>query len=72
MKERVNHPNHYNQGKIEVIDFIEDWKLNFSAGNVIKYVVRAPYKEEKLEDLKKAMWYLQRLITEAEKEQKVV
>lgn len=57
----VNHPAHYNQGSIEVIDAIEDWKLSFHAGNVIKYVVRAPHKNG-LEDLKKARWYLDRLI----------
>ena len=37
----VNHPLHYNTGKIEVIDAIEDWELNFHDGNVIKYIVRA-------------------------------
>jgi hypothetical protein len=37
-KEAVNHPSHYNMGKIEVIDAIEDWKLGFHAGNVVKYV----------------------------------
>ena len=62
MKEAVNHPSHYNQGKIEVIDAIEDWNLNFCEGNVIKYVARHRYKNEPLEDLKKAKWYLDRLI----------
>ena len=52
-KELVNHPSHYNQGKIEVIDVIEDWKLNFNQGNVIKYVGRCEYKGNKIEDLKK-------------------
>lgn len=61
----VNHPNHYNQGTIEVIDFIEDWKLDFSSGNVIKYVARASYKEKRVEDLKKAKFYLERLIDNA-------
>lgn len=67
----VNHPSHYNQGTIEIIDFIEDWKLDFNSGNVIKYVTRAPYKENKLEDLKKARFYLDRLITLAEYPKKV-
>ena len=58
----VNHPSHYNQGCIEVIDAIEDWGLNFSEGNVIKYVARHRHKGEPLEDLKKARWYLERLI----------
>lgn len=67
-KERVNHPNHYNQGKIEVIDAIEDWDLNFCEGNVIKYVARHRHKDEPLEDLKKARWYLDRLIGKIEDE----
>ena len=50
----VNHPSHYNKGKIEVIDFIEDQGLSFHLGNVIKYVARAGSKGDKLEDLKKS------------------
>jgi|TARA_B100000287_G_C20069997_1_gene558042 hypothetical protein len=61
-KEKVNHPAHYNQGRIEVIDAIEDWDLNFCEGNVVKYVARHRFKGEPLEDLKKARWYLERLI----------
>lgn len=60
----VNHPSHYTQGKIEVIDFIEDQKLGFHEGNVVKYVARAEHKGNQLEDLKKARWYLDRLIRE--------
>ena len=63
-KEMVNHPSHYNQGKIEVIDAIQDWELNFCEGNVIKYVARSRHKGERLQDLKKAMWYLERLIAQ--------
>lgn len=62
LKELVNHPTHYNAGKIEVIDFIEDQRLSFCAGNVVKYLCRAPHKGEHLQDLKKALWYLQREI----------
>ena len=62
MSDGVNHPAHYNAGKIEVIDFIEDQQLCFHAGNVVKYVARAPHKGRELEDLKKAAWYLNRLI----------
>lgn len=58
----VNHPSHYNSGKIEVIEAIEDWRLSFHRGNAVKYVARAgkknPLKEE--EDLEKAIWYLKR------------
>ena len=61
-KERVDHPDHYNQG-IEVIDYIDSWNLDFTTGNIIKYVSRHKYKDEPLEDLKKARWYLDRLIS---------
>lgn len=64
--EKVNHPAHYNQGKIEVIDAIEGWSLGFHEGNVIKYVARHKHKNG-LEDLKKAKWYLDRLIEQMEK-----
>lgn len=60
----INHPSHYTRGKIEVIDFIEDQQLPYHLGNVIKYVARAGYKGDKLEDLKKARWYLDRYIKE--------
>lgn len=60
----VNHPSHYTRGKIEVIDFIEDQQLPYHLGNVIKYIARTGYKGDKLEDLKKARWYLDRYINE--------
>ncbi len=69
-KEKVNHPKHYNAGSIEVIDAIEDWQLDFNAGNVIKYIARHKHKGKPLEDLRKAQWYLQRLISNTEKAQK--
>lgn len=58
----INHPQHYTMGKYEVIDVIEDWKLPYHLGNVIKYVARSPYKGRQLDDLKKARWYLDRYI----------
>ena len=58
-KEMVDHPNHYNIG-IETIDYIESWEMNFNIGNVIKYATRAGFKENQLEDLEKAKWYLER------------
>jgi hypothetical protein len=60
----VNHPSHYNAGKIEVIEAIEDWKLNFHRGNVVKYVARAGKKDpaKDIEDLEKGAWYLRREI----------
>lgn len=63
----IDHPSHYNRGKIEVIDFIEDQGLSFHLGNVIKYITRAGSKGDKLEDLKKARWYLDRYINEVMK-----
>jgi hypothetical protein len=65
-REAVNHPSHYNTGKIEVIEAIEDWKLDFHAGNVVKYVARHQHKKNPVEDLKKARWYLDRLIERTE------
>jgi hypothetical protein len=58
----VNHPSHYNFGKYEVIDVIEDWGLGFNLGNAIKYIARAGHKGDKLTDLEKARWYLEREI----------
>lgn len=60
----VNHPAHYTQGGIEVIDAIEAWSLGFHLGNAVKYIARAGKKDpaKLLEDLEKARWYLQREI----------
>lgn len=60
--ETVEHPPHYNQGKIEVIDFIEDQNFGFLDGNVIKYICRYRWRGAPIEDLKKARFYLDRLI----------
>lgn len=61
----VNHPAHYKAGGIETIDFIEAKKLNYHLGNVVKYITRADLKGDRLENLKKAQWYLQREIDQA-------
>lgn len=59
----VNHPPHYRDGGIEVIDFIEAKDLNYRLGNVVKYVSRAGKKStDPVQDLEKAAWYLQREI----------
>lgn len=60
----VNHPPHYTVGRIEVIDFICDQRFGYLDGQVIKYVSRYRHKGAALEDLKKARWYLDRLIAE--------
>jgi len=70
--DEVNHPSHYNSGKIEVIAAIEDWGLGFHLGSSVKYVARAGKKDptKYVQDLKKAIWYINRKIElyEAEKE----
>lgn len=58
----INSPKHYTSGKFEVIDVIEDWKLNFRLANAVKYIARHKHKGKPVEDLKKALWYLQREI----------
>lgn len=58
----INHPKHYQGAKYEVIDIIEDFNLNFCLGNAIKYILRAGKKGDRVEDLRKAIWYLTREI----------
>ena len=60
--DNVNHPAHYTTGKIEVIDFIEDKNFDYHEGNAIKYISRSKFKKNQIEDLKKAVWYLNRKI----------
>jgi transposase len=63
----VNHPPHYTAGGIETIDFIEAKKLGYNLGNVVKYTTRSDLKGDRLENLKKAQWYLNREIKNEEK-----
>lgn len=62
----VNSPRHYTAGGIETIDYIEAKELGFHEANVVKYVSRWRMKNG-IEDLKKARWYLERLIRNAAK-----
>lgn len=64
----INHPSHYGgeSNPYEAIKVIEAWGLGFNLGNVVKYISRAGKKGNKLEDLKKAQWYLQREIEKLE------
>ena len=55
----VKGPNYYQRGSIQVWDFVRDQGLNFHLGNAIKYICRAGYKDSKVEDLKKAIHYLE-------------
>lgn len=68
MSDSINHPSHYNSGKFEAIDVIEDWNLGFNLGNTVKYISRAGKKDatKTVEDLRKAAWYLQREISKLE------
>ena len=67
-KEKVNHPDHYNSGQYEVVDVIDDagFGEGFCLGIALKYILRAKHKENYLEDLKKAKWYLEYLIQRIE------
>ena len=67
MNDVINHPAHYTFGKIETIDVIEDWNLPYHLGNTVKYISRAGHKDDIIQDLKKALWYLQREINRLEK-----
>jgi len=70
IKDNVNHPSHYTQGAIECIDAIKEATKGLfgieavCTANIIKYVWRWKFKNG-VEDLRKADWYLQRLIKEA-------
>lgn len=73
MKDVVNHPDHYNTGGIECIEYLKDnmsWQgyTGYLEGNCKKYLHRWRYKQKPIEDLKKARWYLDRLIKELETE----
>ena len=67
MDDPINHPKHYTASAIESIEVIEAWGLGFCLGNVVKYICRAGLKGSKIEDLKKAQWYLNREIERLEK-----
>jgi hypothetical protein len=63
-KELVNHPKHYGgkDNPYEAIKVIEAWDLGFCLGNTIKYISRAGKKDETIQELEKALWYLKREI----------
>ena len=69
--DNINYPKHYNinwtgEQAIETYDYINSWKMEYAEGNIIKYVSRHKYKGKALQDLKKARWYLNKLIEELE------
>ena len=66
-KEAVNHPDHYNFGKYETIDIIRDSMteeqfIGFCLGNAIKYISRCQHKGKMVEDIRKAIWYLNEIV----------
>jgi Protein of unknwon function (DUF3310) len=76
VSDNVDHPRHYNVGPIETIEFVDQVCAHypgdeaFSVGCVLRYVARGPHKNAKLEDLKKAAWYLAHAIRLVEKRSK--
>lgn len=74
MPDPVNHPSHYNSGKIECIEAIEAMQpigapgADFCRGNTVKYLWRLGLKDESLQEVRKAQWYLNRLVSILEKE----
>lgn len=66
----VDHPPHYASGPIECIDVIDQLGLGYRLGNAMKYIWRAGRKGSRIEDLRKARWYLDREIAACEAEVK--
>lgn len=62
MTDLVNNPPHYQRGGLEAIDVIEAFELDYHTGNAVKYLLRAGHKDDLIQDLQKAVWYLQRRI----------
>lgn len=60
--EKVNHPKHYNlhPSGVECIDVVEH--MTFNLGNAVKYIWRADHKDDAIQDLQKAAWYIEREI----------
>jgi hypothetical protein len=61
----VNHPAYYKIGGVETIDFIEAKDLSYHLGNAVKYISRADHKGNRLQDLEKAKWYIERAIAQS-------
>ena len=72
-KELVNHPQHYGgeNNEYEAIKVIEAWRLDFCLGNTVKYISRAGKKDDVIQDLKKAKWYLERKIDQLERKRMI-
>lgn len=66
IKDDINAPPHYISNGLESIDVIEAFNLGFRLGNTVKYILRAGRKDDRLKDLRKAQWYLNREIAKEE------
>tara|TARA_R110002110_G_scaffold124607_2_gene302080 strand:- start:571 stop:840 length:270 start_codon:yes stop_codon:yes gene_type:complete len=69
----IDQPSHYNvnwkgEQAIQTYEYIRSWKMDYPESNIVKYVTRHLYKGQSLKDLKKARWYLNKLIQEVENE----
>lgn len=64
MTDPVNHPAHYKWLPVEAIEITE--RFNFCMGNALKYILRADHKGKPTEDIRKAIWYLERELTRRE------
>jgi len=71
MNDEVKHPSHYNQGTIEIITVIQDWKLPFELGSAVKYIGRCRYKGSEIIDIEKAIDYLEKYRERRVKEEEV-
>ena len=60
MQDQVNNPAHYQGKTLQAIDVIEEFDLGYNLGSAAAYILRAGKKEDKIQDLKKAIWYLER------------
>jgi len=65
----IHRPAHYTFSAIEPIEVVETWQLGFHLGNVVKYIARAGRKDQQLQDLRKAQWYLNREIERLSRQQ---
>lgn len=65
--DNVNHPAHYQGNGIESIEVIEGFELGFHLGNAVKYILRAGKKGDRIEDIRKAIWYLNREVLRSQK-----
>ena len=57
-----DHPRYLNETKLDVIEVIEDWDLGFHDGKAVECILRAKFKGQEIQDLEKALWYLERYL----------